>query len=318
MELLAEWGLEFRKAAVDFTLPGGLEFEGGDYVLSTTAPTRVSIEVDRDALRLRLSPGLVVDLTWPVSDVRWSGLVFDSRRAVVSDVRVKDTQGLAFTAEERAASAIGRWFTERIRNTRLAFPGYFLMSDPYLPGFVRSLQGALGGGAVPAGALEVAARPRLRLVVSPRRALRFASDGHAVEAAVGARLKLGLALAGSLADVSRGDLRPRSLEVRAEGLFVTQGERQDFRLEDLRVDLEGDPRVQLLRYRMVGGPARMGAGIEVVFRALGAVLEPRYRSPLGAPVVHEATRRVLEERLTAAWRRLDPLAWALEALNARP
>ncbi|MBP6629374.1 MAG: hypothetical protein KA297_08080 [Kofleriaceae bacterium] len=243
--------VELRSMRASVTIPGGRELTGdfkGSVV--TQGPTTVTVEVTPTQVRIRMSPSLLADVTFPVRNAWIDGAGINlATGAAFADVRDGGTGVVS------SVDAVGQTIIEHLTNgiagTPLAKPGYAPMQDPDLrhtldaviSQFNRAFTSKGGGGKPSVGADElrdVSAGATFAL----RGGASFVDKGTGLDLAPGAAVSIdidgGNSVGGLLA--SAGDVKTaasaaqvRAVRLRTEGMMVYAEGAPVARIHGLRI-----------------------------------------------------------------------------------
>ena len=317
---LAAEQISLLEGSVSFRLPGGVVLSREPHSIMTTGATYVTLVMTPERVSLRISPGVLIDVTWPMSNVRWGGLDYDRTREVVSNVLVSDTQDLAFSASGRAESALTEWFRSVISKTPLARADYDPLHDPDPEAILGAIflqidmESGTGEDAI---RLDALTHPSFGVKVSPRNTLRYEMSNYGVEIPPGAEVWFRLNVAGTGLDLAKQRIRLKSLQVEGDDIVLSDGQEKLVGLNSVLFDFRNEGSVEVIKHTPLGGLVRSAASVESSLCLLMGILtrgsrhasaavssEFATRGACSGFLVRGITKATLERELTRAFRKL--------------
>lgn len=266
--------VDLQELGVNFSIPGGTVLKGGWNPLGTSGGTTVFVRLSASKLEISFSPPLVVDATWPMSNVEWSGVVYDFATGSVSKTHLRNTQWLAFGTSGFVDDAIREFVTGAVAGTALARGGYNPFTDPDPMATLGQLQANIaaggGGGPAPLGAGDLT-KITPTATVALREEVRQGTDQGGIHIAAGTSLTLYAELGGTGQDLATSGVQSvSSLWLSTPGVELTSNGAPIALLKELEVDHGGAVKV----HRFEGlGKLKEAQGVESGIKALIALLQ---------------------------------------------
>jgi hypothetical protein len=314
-------GVEVNSASISFQLPGPRILQSGEgYDMTTTGPTTIRLTMERSEIQVRISPAVFIDAQWPVTNMEWSGLLYDfesaSVRVLIRDVQffAIDTAMLFESFTWTTGREIGTFFTGLLAGTPIARPGYDPFTDPDPVGTLQSVASnwvRLPSSSSAPGESDVS---NIAFSVSAAVGSPITEGNEDGQVVVSGDVTVRLQFAETLSEMRTGPPTLESLGIVGSSIVLRQGGEDVARLEAVSIRPGG--RVTLERWTILGGAPAQGSGVErllreLVLRGLLQSGNPDDRLALGSrdpdlrpTVVPQLAARLIEEQLTQAVTRL--------------
>jgi hypothetical protein len=301
--------IDLAALGVSFNLPANTALTNDWNQLQTTSSTYVSIHVTPELLSVSFSPGLLVDIQWPISNVAWGGVQYDFKSAQVSSVHLWNTQRAAANGTGFVRPKVEEFVTKLVQGTPMAEAGYDPFADPDILGTLKALQKNLasqGEGESSIAASDLT-KPSFSATVVFQSEIRQVAGEGGVLIPAGQALTARVLFDGSVEELTQGDNRSISqvtiddaaIEIQHEGESVA-------RLKRLYIFNGG--LVSIREWEPMGKAAKF-AGAESLVRLFGHLLTReghlRLRSgtaDINPTIVAGLTVKKIEEALAGAIR----------------
>jgi hypothetical protein len=301
--------LELQELGVNFRLPPGVNLTEGWNPLTTGEGSTVFVRLSPRGLEVSLSPPLVVDAQWPMSNVEIRGFSYDFASGTVSNVSVANTQTFAIGAKGFVEDAIREYVGKLVAGTPLAARGYNPLTDPNVRGTMEALQanaGSAGGsssGPAPLG-LEDLGQITPTATIALREEIVQGTPEGGVRIPAGTSITLYAGLAGTAQDLASGGLGAiEYISLSSPGIELRSGDSPVALLQELKLSHGGGVDVQ--RFQPLGklkDAATMESGLRALVALLqvGAAQRGGYSGPIHTNVNPDIVEGVAESQLEKA------------------
>jgi hypothetical protein len=300
--------LELQELGVNFRLPPGVNLTEGWNPLTTGEGSTVYVRLSARGLDVSLSPPLIVDAQWPMSNVEIRGFSYDFASGSVSHVSVANTQTFAIGSEGFVEDAIREYVGKLVAGTPLAARGYNPLTDPDVRGTMEALQANAGAGGsssgpAPLGLSDLGQITPTATISLKEEIVQGTSEGG-VRIPAGTQVTLYAGLAGTAQDLATGGLGAiEYISLSSPGIELRSGDSPVALLQELKLSHGGGVDVQ--RFQPLG-KLKDAATVESGLRALvtllqiGAAQRGSYSGPISTNIDPEVVEGVAEGQLEKA------------------
>jgi hypothetical protein len=301
--------VDIKTVSVSLRLPGGKQLTNDWNDLSTTAPTEVTVSLQRSGLTMSFDPPLLIDVQYPWSDLAWSSVVYDFVTGTVTSVGLTKTQP-GFDASSDARANITKAITDSLKGSRAATAGYDPMTDANPGETLQKIRGNIL--SAPSKGSEVGAADITNVSTSAEIAfkseIRQGDAQGTVVIPAGGTATITADLTGTLADVSAHP-KISAVHISSNGITIQQGGEDVAKLKRITVERGGAVRVEdfepLGKAKTATGGEATANFFALMVALAGGTSADRLavagREPhLEATAVPEYIRKKLEEALTKA------------------
>lgn len=291
-------GGEIRSASVSFQLPANALVVKQWNQVETKSSTRVVLRLDRTGLSVEISPGLFVDVQWPLSNVKWTGLKYEfgvkgvpvmtvaprpglflppTPRLVsglpgqVTQVDLEDTQSIALGGTGVVKSRIVAMFNDMVGATRFSAPGYDPLTDPDPGRTLAQLQQKFLAtpSSSPLTTKDLTGMSGTVTVVPKSPISRSTADGG-VEIVGGSPITISAKLQGTAADVVNKSIRVDTVAISGDGIYLLKNGQREVQLT--RLEIARGCQVTVSEFKAIGKTIKTAEGAETFLRFVGLLL----------------------------------------------